>query len=83
MNLVIADGHIKYKNVRRTGLQVLLNQTYIICDLILLAFIISSILKAPQGASGMGGKQMGGIEKKKFQVTKNVSVKFNDVAGLH
>ena len=61
MNLVVADDHIKYKNVRLTGVQVLINQAYIICDLILLAFIISTILKAPQGASGMGGKQMGGI----------------------
>lgn len=29
------------------------------------------------------GQLMGNISSKKFQITKNVLVKFNDVAGLH
>ena len=41
--------------------------------------LISSRNKA--GAGGMG--QMGAAKNKKFEITKNVKIKFDDVAGLH
>jgi ATP-dependent Zn protease len=37
-------------------------------------------MRAPKGAMG---RQGAGPEKKKFDITKNVGVKFADVAGLH
>lgn len=39
-----------------------------------------SITRAPQG--GMGAPQMGN-QAKKFDIIKNVNIKFADVAGLH
>jgi ATP-dependent Zn protease len=80
LDYCVKDGHIKYKNVRRTGVEVILNQVYNVLDMFLIIFIIASILRAPKGAMG---RQSAGPEKKKFDVNKNVSVKFADVAGLH
>lgn len=81
LDYVVKDGHIKYRNERRTGVEVILNQLYNVLDLFLIIFIIATIVRAPKGA--MGGRQAMGPEKKKFDVTKNVNVKFTDVAGLH
>lgn len=49
-------------------------------DTILIIFILASIIRAPQ--SGMGGAPQMGSQQKKFDLIKNVSIKFNDVAGL-
>jgi len=47
----------------------------------LIIFILGTIIRAPKGGAA-GGRNMT-VEKKKFDVITKVSVKFNDVAGLH
>ena len=66
--------------MRRTGIEVALNRLYNVLDLLLIAFIISTIMRAPKGAMGQTTSAQ---EKKKFDIIKNVNVKFADVAGLH
>lgn len=51
-------------------------------DLIFIMFILGTIIKAPKG-SGMGGAPNIGVQQKKFDIIKNVNIKFDDVAGLH
>lgn len=82
MALVVADGNIKYKNIRRTSFENGINYVYSIMDTIFILFILKTIMSAgKQGAGGMGA--MAGNQQKKFEVFKNVNIKFNDVAGLH
>lgn len=56
-----------------------MNQVHNVLDTLLIMFIIGSIIRAPKGQMG---KQNVGQEKKKFDVIKNVNIKFSDVAGL-
>ena len=46
----------------------------------LIIFILGTIIRAPKGSSAAGRNM--GIEKKKFDVVTNVTIKFH-VAGLH
>ena len=43
--------------------------------------ILGTIMRAPKGGMGGGGAQMG-PKQKKFDIIKNVSTRFSDVAGL-
>ena len=58
-------------------------QGFIYLDIISLIVIIAH-LKSIQGKAG-SGMGMGGmpIKSRKFEMIKNVNVKFDDVAGLH
>jgi ATP-dependent Zn protease len=60
----------------------LLNQLYNFLDIISLIVIIASISKSTK-QQNIGQQFGGGMNKtKNFEVTKNVKVKFKDVAGL-
>lgn len=50
-------------------------------DTIFILFILGTIIRAPKGS--MGGAPQVGPQPKKFDIIKNVNIKFNDVAGLH
>lgn len=77
---VVADGSIKYKNIRRSGAEAALNRVYNLADTLLIIFILGSIIRAPKG--GMGGAPQMGNQPKKFDIIKNVKIRFADVAGL-
>ena len=80
---VVNDGTIKYKNIRRSGVEAAFNKVYVFADTLLILFILGNIIRAPKGGmGGRGGPQMGN-QAKKFDITKNVNIKFADVAGLH
>lgn len=55
-------------------------RVYDVLDIFLILFILSKVV--PGQKQGMGGMQQG-PQAKKFDVIKNVKVKFDDVAGLH
>lgn len=80
---VAKNGNLSYRNERRSGLEFPMQKFFLVLDTISLAMILGIILvrRKKGGMEGMG--QMGGIKNKKFEVTKNVTIKFNDVAGLH
>lgn len=78
---VMNDGHIKFKNVRRSSLESAFQRVYNVADIMLMVLILGSIIRAPKGGMGGGGMQSG-PKQKKFDVIKNMSIKFNDVAGL-
>lgn len=77
---MVNDGTIRYTNIRRTGFEAFLYSIYQFMDTLFLLFIIGSIRSAPK--TGVG-RQGFGPQPKKFDVTKNVTIKFADVAGLH
>ena len=77
---VLADGHIKYRNVRRNSTEAAFNRVYNLADTLLILFILGSIIRAPKG--GMGGAPQIGNQQKKFDIIKNVKIRFADVAGL-
>jgi ATP-dependent Zn protease len=81
MHCVMEDGNIPYKNVRRSGILATLSNVYNFLDAILILFILVTIIRAPSGGAGMGAPQMNQV--KKFDIAKNVNIKFADVAGLH
>ena len=60
----------------------ILNHIYNVLDTLLIIFILGTIIRAPKGGAGGAGRNMA-VEKKKFDVVTNVTVKFQDVAGLH
>jgi cell division protease FtsH len=78
---VVKNGHVKYTNIRRTGIEVVFNRVYNFLDMLLIIFIIGTIVRAPK--SSQMGRQGTGQQPKKFEVVKKVNVKFADVAGLH
>lgn len=82
MAMVVADGNVKYKNIRRTSFENGINAVYNVMDTIFILFILRTIVSVGKGAMGKGGGMMGN-QQKKFEVFKNVNIKFNDVAGLH
>ena len=51
-------------------------------DTVLLLFIIGSIVMAPKSSMGGGGRMGPQMQQKKFELVKNVSIRFDDVAGL-
>ena len=53
---------------------------YKVLDLFFMLFILSKLM--PGQKQGMGAMQQG-PQAKKFDIIKNVKVKFDDVAGLH
>lgn len=66
MDIVTKDGHIPYKNTRRTGIELILHKIYIHLDVILLIYILASIMKKPQEGLGGGGGMAGMNQTKKF-----------------
>lgn len=65
LDYVIQDGHIKYTNIRRTGLEVALNQIYNVIDFFVIVIILSAVVKAPK--ENMGGRPgLAPNNKKKF-----------------
>ena len=61
---VVADGSIKYTNVRRSSMEAAFNKVYNLADTLLIIFILGSIIRAPKG--GMGGPPQVGNQIKKF-----------------
>ena len=54
---------------------------YKVLDLFFMLFILSKLV--PGQKQGMMGAMQHGPQTKKFDIIKNVKVKFDDVAGLH
>ena len=54
---------------------------YKVLDLFFMLFILSKLV--PGQKQGMMGAMQQGPQTKKFDIIKNVKVKFDDVAGLH
>ena len=54
---------------------------YKVLDLFFMLFILSKLV--PGQKQGMMGAMQQGPQAKKFDIIKNVKVKFDDVAGLH
>lgn len=56
---------------------------FIFVDTLSLAIIIGILISSRNKAGGAGMGQLNMAKNKKFEVTKNVNIKFSDVAGLH
>lgn len=56
---------------------------FIFADTLSLAIILGIFFVNRKKGGEMGANQLNQFKNKKFEVTKNVNIKFNDVAGLH
>ena len=75
--------NIKIHNVQWNGIDWILRNFYRYIDLISIIFIVLIAGRSFNQQGGGLGKQMGmQMKTKRFNITKNVPVKFDDVAGM-
>lgn len=82
MELVINKG-LKFTNIKRTSSEIFFNQIFSFIDIISLVVIIALIHKgnSQQNVAKKFGNSFN--KTKNFEVIKNVTTKFKDVAGLN
>jgi ATP-dependent Zn protease len=80
---VTKNPQIRYHNKRNSQFDVFLSHIYSVLDIISLVVILGLFYKSSKNQN-IGQKFGGQFNKtKNFEMTKNVNVKFKDVAGLH
>ena len=66
LSYVMEDGNIKYKNIRRSGLESVFHKLYNMADIMLMVLILGSIMRAPKGSMGGSAPSQIGPQQKKF-----------------